>query len=127
VSWDRPKAAHALAQVLEAALPEVSVFDHPPPTMNPPALVVQLPTTVVPSSPTFGTDTATWTVLAAVGADQADGLDDLLRSASAAIKLNPRLDGATQLTRVTEWRDWRLMAVAGAELMVAHLVLETRM
>lgn len=127
MTWDRAKAARALADVLEAAVPRASVFPAPPATFNPPAFVVQFPQTVTFAQPAFGVDVTTWSVLAAVGADQAAELDELLAEAKAAVLLDQTLGRATQVTRPTELRSWRLLNVAGAEVLAAELVLETRM
>lgn len=127
MSWDRTAAAAALAEMLRSALPEVPVFEAPEATFNAPALVCQFPTSVLLSSPSFGVDTASWAVLAAVGAAEADRLDELLASATAVVRLDPTLGRVVQTTRPLEWRNWRLLTVAGAELLAADLALETRM
>jgi hypothetical protein len=127
VSWDRQKAAHALAELLAAAVPEAAVFETPPAGFNPPALIVQYPSIVTLSSPSFGTDVAAWVVLCAVGPGEPGPLDELLADATAAVRLDPTLGRVTQSTRPVEWRNWRLLSVTGAEYLAADLALETRM
>jgi hypothetical protein len=128
VSWDRPAAAAALVDVLEAATADlVTVHDKPPSTLNAPTLVVSYPTTVVKHTPTFAIDQASVAVLGAVGVEDGDGLDDLLEAATVAIEADPSLGGAVQYAKPVEWRNWRIMTSAGASLLVAELALEIRM
>jgi hypothetical protein len=105
----------------------VSVFTHPPATFNVPALVVQLPTQVDFSKPTVATDTGQMTVLAAVGIDQADALDQLLQSATAALDPDPTLGGAVILCMATDWHGWRILNLGGSEYLVAEVALQIRM
>jgi hypothetical protein len=131
VTWDGTKARAALATALEAqfanAAPPVSVFSSPPGTFNAPALIVQYPLTVAISAASIGVDLASWTVLGAVGVDQADALDVLLQDAAAVVRLDPTLGRVVQATKTTELRNWRLLHVAGVELLTAELALESRM
>jgi hypothetical protein len=129
MSWDRVAAAKALAGLLTAATDgeAVAIYDHPPKSFTPPALIIQLPTRVIPHSPAFGTDTAEWTVLAGVDVEGADYLDDLLRTVTDVVELEPTLAGESVNTRVTEWRNYRVLNVTGADYLVAEAALETRM
>jgi hypothetical protein len=128
VSWDRPSAAAALVDVLMAATADVvTVHDRPPSTLNAPALVVSYPTAVAKHTPTFAIDQAELAVLGAVGVEAGDDLDGLLEVATDAIEGDPTLAGAVQYCKPTEWRNWRIMASAGASLLVAEIALEIRM
>ncbi len=128
MSWDRPAAAGALVEVLEAATAStVSVFDKPPATFNPPALVINYPTTVAKHNPAFAIDLASFTVLAAVGVDQGDSLDELLGTVTAAVEADPSLTAVVQHAKPVEWRNWRILTVAGADMLAADVALEVRM
>jgi hypothetical protein len=118
----------ALAEVLGAGTAgTVTVFPAPPATFNPPALVVQYPTTVTKHSPAFGVDLAALPVLAAVGAPEGGALDALLEQATAAVEADISLAGTVQSAKTVEWRNWRILTVAGVDMLVAELVLEIRM
>ena len=128
MSWDRAVAAAALADVLRAATADaVTVFTHPPATLNAPAYVVAYPVTVTKHTPAFAIDTAEWVLTGAAGADDPDTLDDLLAVASTAIEGDPTIGGSVQHARPTTWRNYRVTTIAGADLLMADLVLETRM
>lgn len=127
MTWDRTAAAAALADVLEVGTGDlVAVFEGPPPTLNPPALVIMRPS-VAFSTPTFGIDEATWSIMAAVGVGQDDALDDLLAAARQAVIAEPTLGGAVQLCRPTELRPRGIINVAGGDYLTEELILETRM
>lgn len=128
MSWDRPAAAAALVEVLEAATAStVTVFDTPPATFNPPALVVNYPATVTKHNPTFAIDLAALSVLAAVGVSEGDTLDGLLDTATTAIEADPTLVAAVQHAKPVEWRNWRVLTVSGIDVLTAELALEIRM
>jgi hypothetical protein len=130
MTWDGAAGRAALAATLTAGLefrtPTVSVFAKPPATYNAPALVVAYPNSVSLGVPSFGIDLVSHTVIAAVGVDQGDDLDTLLRDAGAAIKLDPTLGGAVQMCKPVEHRNYRIANVAGVDLLTAELALETR-
>jgi hypothetical protein len=129
VTWDGATARAALSGVLEAAFAgtNVSVFPAPPSTFNAPALIVQYPLTVTKFVPSFGTDLAAWSVMAAVGLEQSDELDGLANDVAAAVFLDPSLGGAVQVAKVTELRNWRIVTTGAAELLSCEIALETRM
>jgi hypothetical protein len=128
MAWNRPAAAAALASVMAAGTDgTITVLAAPPATFNPPALLVGYPATVVKHTPAFGVDLASLAVLAAVGAPEADSLDSLLSSATAAIEANPSLGAVVQHAKPTEWRNWRILNVAGIDMLAADLALEIRM
>jgi len=128
VSWNRPIMAAALADLLEVATAStVTVLETPPATFNPPALVVNYPATVTKHTPAFGVDLAALTVLAAVGVSEGDSLDGLLGTATAAIEADPTVGGAVQHAKPLEWRNWRILTVAGIDMLAAEVALEIRM
>jgi hypothetical protein len=128
MSWDRTSAAAALADLLiSATAAAVTVFTHPPATFNAPAYIVAYPTTVTKHEPAFAIDVAEWILTAAAGADDPDTLDGLLSTAADAIEKDMTLGGAVQICRPTMWRNYRVSVIGGAELLLADLVLETRM
>jgi hypothetical protein len=129
MTWDGAAARAGLNTVLSAAFEgtNVSVFPAPPSTFNAPALIGQYPLTVTKFVPSFGVDTAAWSVMAAVGLEQSDELDGLANDAAAAIFLDPTLGGVVQVSKVTELRNWRIVTAGGAELLSCEIALETRM
>jgi len=128
VAWDRPAAAGALVEVLEAATSStVSLFEQPPATFNPPALVINYPATVTKHNPAFAIDQAATTVTAAVGVSDGDTLDTLLDAANLAVEADPTLAGTVQHAKPVEWRNWRVLTVAGIDMLTADLALEVRM
>jgi hypothetical protein len=127
MTWNRADAAAAVAAILEPLDPSVSVFAAPPETYNPPAYVVGYPTNVVYDLPAFGIDQATLPVIAAAGLSQVDYVDELLEAAKKAINAAVALDGAVQSCRVAEQQNWRVLNVAGVEMLAAEITLEIRM
>jgi hypothetical protein len=127
MSWDRSIAAAGMVEVLQAALGETAtVFEHPPATFNPPALMVGYPVTVTFNT-SFCVDTADWIVTAAAGIDDPSTVDNLIALARQAIEANLNLGGAVQICRPSGARNWRGWTVAGGEYLLADLALETRM
>jgi hypothetical protein len=130
VTWDGAAARAGLAATLTAAVEgtNVNVFSAPPSTFNPPALVVQYPTSVTKYTASYGLDMATWAVMAAVGLEnQSDYLDQLCNIAADAVYADPSISGVTQSSRVTEFRNWRILLMSGVELLTAEVIIETRM
>jgi hypothetical protein len=126
MGWDRTAVSAALAEVLAAIDPTVSVFASAPETFNAPAYVVAYPRLVLYANPTFGTDTATVPVMVGVGHLEADRADAMLADAKAAIEADVSLGGVVQTVRVTEQSGWRRLNVAGAEILAADLVCDIR-
>lgn len=127
MSWDRPKAAAALADVLEAGTDDlVAVFESPPASMNAPALVIMRPT-VMFHQPAFAVNKITWSVTAAVGVGADDTLDGLIGLARQAIDGDPTLGGAVQICRATEQRPRGIVNIAGADFLTEELILNARM
>jgi len=127
VSWDRPSAASALADVLEAGTGDlVAVFESPPSSMNAPALVIMRPT-VMFHQPAFAVDEITWSVTAAVGVGADDTLDGLIGQARQAVEADPTLGGVVQICRPTEQRPRGIVNIAGADFLTEELILNARM
>jgi hypothetical protein len=123
----RRRAAAAIAGTLEAELDGLAVYDRPPGSFVAPAAVVQFPA-VNYNVPAFGVDNAPeWTVLFAVGIDEADELDELLDLARAALNADERLAGGVQHCRTVGHRNARIIAVAGVDYLTAELVLDIRL
>ena len=124
-------ASEALAEVLTDATADLaplpSVFDRPPTTVNPPALIVQFPTTVTKHVPTFAIDQVDWTVTAVAGLGDPETIDTLLAVATAAVEDDPGLGTVVPICKPVEHRNWRLLTVAGTDMLAADLILETRM
>lgn len=124
-------ASEALAGLLVDATADLaplpSVFDTPPTSVNPPALIVQFPTTITKHVPTFAIDQVDWTVSAVAGLGDPETLDELLAVATAAVEADPSLGQVVQICKPVEHRNWRLLTVAGADFLAADLILETRM
>ena len=126
MTWERGPVAAALVDVLTPLDATVSVFSVPPSTFNPPAYVVGYPTRVDYGIPTYSIDTATLPMLAAAGPSEVDRVGALLAMAKAAIEVDPSLGGSCQVCRVTSQTSWRILSVAGADILCADLVLEIR-
>lgn len=126
MSWDYPSSSQAIVDTLEAVVVGVSVFDRPPPSFNPPAMIVAHPTLVTRNQPQFGIDLVTWPIICAVGADQADRLAELLDAAAGALETDPALFGIVQSTRAVSYQGWRIMDVSGIQVLAADLTIEIR-
>ena len=127
MTWQRAPAAAGLAALLEPLDPLASVFSSPPSTFNPPAYVVGYVTRVDYGVPSYTIDTATLPMLAAAGVAELDRVDAMLAAAKVAIGADPTLGGSVQVARVTTQQSWRVLSVAGSEILCADLVLEIRM
>lgn len=128
MSWDRPAAVAGLAVVCEPVVDAGATFlSAPPGSINPPAILAQYPTTVTLHSPTFGVDIVDWSITAVVGLDSGEQLDALLGLVTDCVQGDPTLDAAVQIATPTEWRNWRILGVSGADYLAADLVLSVRM
>lgn len=129
MSWDRAAAAKALAAELAAVLADVgdpaTVYDRPPGTINPPAVVVGRPTEVRFSVIAPGIDEVLLPVLCVGPLDGDDRVADLI----AAVRLidNTNLDGVVQIAYPTTERNWRQVNVAGADLLSAEVTFTVQM
>ena len=124
MTWDRATAAKALAAELEAAVAAagetVTVFDRPPATVNPPAIVVGRPTEVAYAQFAFGVDEATLPVLCVGPVDGEDRVTELIELVRGAIS-EPTLGGVVQNAWASAERNWRQINVAGADLLQAEV------
>jgi hypothetical protein len=127
MSWVRATAAQAVADVLATIDPLVSVFASPPSTFNPPVYVVGYPRIVNYDAATFGVDDVELPMFAGVGVAEIDRLDAMLDQARKAIAADNSLAGAVMHVRVTEQSNWRILSVAGADVLAADLTLRIRM
>jgi hypothetical protein len=127
MTWQRAPAAAAVAAVLEQIDASIRVFATPPSTLNPPAYVVGYPQTVDYDLPTFGVDVAALPVMAAAGAGEVDRVDELVMLAKDALKPETNLGGAVVSCRPRSQSTWRLLTIAGVDVLAADLVLEIRM
>jgi hypothetical protein len=127
VTWTRAPVAAALVPILAAIDPAVPAYAEPPETFNPPAYIVGYPRTVNYRTPTFGVDTAQLPMLAAAGAGEVDRVDELLAAAYDAIAAAPKpIGGIVQLVEIGPQDNWRLLRVAGVDVLAADLLLTIR-
>lgn len=130
MSWDRAAAAKALAACLTHAVQEVgeaiAIFDKPPPSLNPPALVVGRPLQVQFSAYTISIDEAELPVSAVVGVDEDDRAAELLDIARLAVA-DRTLGGVVQVCYPALERNWRNLNVAGTDLLAADVVFTIQM
>jgi len=130
--WDLAVAAPALAGVLRSATagmsPPPTVYDRPPASFNPPAIVIGVADPVDYSTPAIGVDTAgEWSITVAVGVEGAFTADELIRTMRAGLTLDPTLGGVVQLCRATGSRNWRWVQLTGGDYLTGDLILECRM
>jgi len=127
VSWDRTVAVPALVDAIEVASGQtVFVFDRPPTTINPPAIVVGRPVEVIYATAWFSVDEATLPVLCVGAGDGDDTVDDLIAVVRAAVK-DPGLGGAVQSVVASAARNWRNLVVAGVDILQAEVTLTIQM
>jgi hypothetical protein len=124
MSWQRELVAQALAVILAEACPDASVFDHPPATVTPPAVVVSWPTTVTYNESGFGVDRAAMTVALVAPVDGEALIDSLKAAAREAILEDKTLAGSVASAVATGERNWRVVNVAGVDVLQAELELE---
>ncbi len=128
MTWSRTEAVAGLYAALAAQLGETTwVFDKPPQTLNPPAVVIGRPTEVVYSQPAFGVDEATVSVICVGAADGEDAVDGLITAVRSAVSADITLGGAVQHCDDTREQNWRIVNVAGTDVLQAEVVLTIRM
>jgi hypothetical protein len=127
VTWSRGPVAAALADAFATADPAVACFEIPPGTVNAPALICTDPATVTKRVAGMGVDQTEFIVTAAVGLDQANEMSALLDLADQAIMADPTLGGVCQMAMVTEYRNYRLLTVGGAEFRAADMAIRIDM
>jgi hypothetical protein len=128
MSWVRQPVADALVAILADTLGGlVSVFDRPPLSLNAPSIVVGRVVQVEYNRDTFGLDVATLPVICVGGMDSDGDIDDMKLAVRDAVMVDRTLGGVVADTVPTEERNWRNIAVSGAELLAVDLILEIRM
>jgi hypothetical protein len=127
VTWRRAPVAEAIAEILAAIDPVISTFAVPPETLNPPAYVCGWARSVEYDTPTFGTDTAAFQVMAVAGPNEADKLDEMLALAKVALRDAIDLGGVVPYCHPTSQNNWRRINIAGADVLAGELTLEIRM
>jgi hypothetical protein len=127
MTWDRATAADAIAGVLASVDPLVAVFAAPPATFNPPAFIVGYPRRVGYDEASFSIDDVEQPILAAGGGSEIDRVDSLLNAAKKALDVDPSLGGTVVHCRAGTQENWRMLNVAGADILVADLILRIRM
>jgi hypothetical protein len=131
MTWQRAPVAAALVTILAAVDDSVPAFAVPPDTFNPPAYIVGYPRTVNYRTPQFGVDEAQLPLAVACGVAEVDRVDDLLRRAydalSAATATDPTLGGTVLLVDPGPQDNWRLLKVAGVDVLAADLLLRVLM
>jgi hypothetical protein len=127
MSYQRTPVAAALAELLATIDPNVAVFNEPPPTFNPPAIIVGYTRHVDYDLAAYGVDRADLPVAIAVGVNDTARMDDLANQAKKLINANPTLAGAVQAARVRSQEQTLLWNIAGAEIMAADIILEIRL
>ena len=126
MAWNRTAVSAALAEVLAAIDPSVSVFPTAPETFNPPVYVVGFPRLVLYANPTIGTDTAPVPLLVGLAPNEPEQADAMIAAAKVAIEADVTLGGVVHAVRVTEQAGWRRLNVAGAEILAADLICDIR-
>jgi hypothetical protein len=116
-----------MAELLAAIDPATGAFAQPPETVNPPAYVCGYPRTVDYDTPTFGTDTCSFQLLALAGPNEADRLDEMLTLAKVALRDALNLGGVVIYCHPTSQTNWRRINIAGAEVLAGELSVEIRM
>jgi hypothetical protein len=116
-----------MAEILAAIDPAISTFASPPETVNPPAYVCGYPRTVDYDTPTFATDTCSFQLMALVGPNEVDKLDEMLALAKVALRDDIDLGGVVTYCHPTSQTNWRPWKIGNAEVLVGELSVEIRM
>jgi hypothetical protein len=128
MTWQRAPVAAALVRILAAIDVTVPAFAQPPETFNPPAYIVGYPRTVNYRMLVFGVDEALLPMLAAAGPGEVDRVDELLQLAYDAIAAaDQTLGGLVQVLDPGPQDNWRLLKVAGVDVLCADLLLRVLM
>lgn len=128
MTWQRRPVAAAIAEILSAIDPVVSVFATPPETLNPPAYVCGYPRSVTYDTPTFGIDTCQFQVAACAAPFDVDTLDSLLTAAKVALREADNLGGVVQYCHPMNQTNWQRVSLGGStNLLQGDLILEIRM
>jgi hypothetical protein len=124
MSWDRLSTAPALADALNTTASElVSVFDTPPPTLNPPALVVGRPVVVRYSTFALGVDEVELPVVCLGPLDGEVLVNELSAMVRTAVVREPTLGGTVKGATAMEERNWRSIVIAGTSCLAVDVIL----
>ena len=124
MSWSRPLVAAALVEMLTTATGGlVTVFDRPPPTFNPPAIVVARVESVSYGTAAMGRDEVTLPIVCVGAVDGDEDLDDMRAVVKAAIDDDVTLLGSVQAGWAVEERNWRQLSIAGGDVLAVDLML----
>jgi hypothetical protein len=127
MSWNRATAAAAITSALQTTLGEtVWVYEKPPGTVNPPAVIVGRPTEVRYSIPAFSIDEATLPVICVGPLDGDDVVDGLVGQVRASFG-DPTLGRVVQACWPVDERAWRQASIAGVEVLLADVNLTIQM
>lgn len=127
MTWNRTAAAAAVTAALQTVLGEtVWVYERPPGTVNPPAVIVGRPTEVRYSIPAFSIDEATLPVTC-VGPHDGDDLVDQLVTQVRASFPDPSLGGVVQACWPVDERAWRQASIGGVDVLLADVNLTIQM
>jgi hypothetical protein len=140
VTWSRRACAEALAFVLEAAATppvlfetealvpsQITVFEQPPSSINPPALVIARPIEVRYGTAALSIDDAELPIVCCGPVTDDDTLDDLIAFVRQTLAQDPTLGAVVQSCTPELERSWRPARVAGVDLLVVDLVLRIQM
>lgn len=128
MSWSRATTAKALADALSsvASADYVSVFNHPPLTLNAPALVVGRPTEVLYATAGLGVDNAQLPVICIGPTEGEDVVDGLIAIVRQVIAADPTLGGVVRVVTAPMERSWRAVRIGGADFLAADVVLQVQ-
>jgi len=129
MGWTRSPVAAQLVTMLTAAT-EGSVFVHarPPEIINPMAVVISRPVSVVYSAFAIGIDEVSLPVTIAGGIETEDAVEALKETCRQAILADSSLSGVVQNCYPEEERNWRnLTGAGGIQLLLVDLILTITM
>jgi len=115
-----PALAQAITDAATAAGSLATVFEKPPGTLNPPAIVVGRPSEVRYGVAALGIDECDLPVLCLGPMDGEDDVAALITLVRKAIT-DPQLGGAVQTAYPAIERNWRQVNVAGTDLLQAEV------
>ena len=118
--------APVLLDPAELNVATVTIFEQPPATLSPPALVMSRPVEVRYSTAAYGIDDAEFPVIC-VGPIDDDTVDDLVTFVRTTLLVDPTLSGRVQSATAGMERSWRMIRVAGTDLLAVDVVLNIRM
>jgi hypothetical protein len=131
VSWDRTTAAKALYAVISEAAAEAGstavVYDRPPYSLNPPAIVVGRPVEVRFGQVASTIDEAEMPVACVGPVDGDEMVSDLIALVRSAVGHSSQLGGAVQVAFPAMERNWRPINVGGTDLLSADVVITIQM